>query len=261
MKSQRGFTLIELLVVIAIISILATIVVPRVSKAIGKARMTKAMTEVNGIDLALTQLLVDANRKNFRQFGEGYDVYDGDAKLTSEFFYKLLRQGRDAEVNLYPAVRGKLGETYMDLGKDPWDNTYLFLMGPWRGWVDVSDPDDWDADEPIKLRSWREGELNSTTELYEPYEWNQAAKTEADKDLPGNPALPKDANRSDGTSYRDDQWGFPAPTDLTVYVWSKGANLLSDQNLDTVDDLEFRGGGDDINNWDKSAGWSRWYTR
>ncbi|HEX4646279.1 MAG TPA: type II secretion system protein, partial [Verrucomicrobiae bacterium] len=53
-SSRRGFTLIELLVVIAIIGILAGLLLPALSKAIQKGKITTARTEMNGIIAAIT---------------------------------------------------------------------------------------------------------------------------------------------------------------------------------------------------------------
>ncbi|HRI89097.1 MAG TPA: prepilin-type N-terminal cleavage/methylation domain-containing protein, partial [Candidatus Hydrogenedentes bacterium] len=66
MKSKLGFTLVELLVVIAIIAILAGIVIPNVPKYINKARATRAQAEIKGIDLALTKMLTDVGRTDFK---------------------------------------------------------------------------------------------------------------------------------------------------------------------------------------------------
>lgn len=67
MKSKRGFTLVELLVVMAIIAILASIVVPNVVRYISRARLTRAISEVNGMQLSLTAILTDAGRGNMSQ--------------------------------------------------------------------------------------------------------------------------------------------------------------------------------------------------
>lgn len=157
MKREFGFTLVELLVVIAIISILAGIVIPNVPQWIAKARMARAHSEVKNIDLALTKMLTDVNRQDFRSGffdwgagGEPATLQQGiDTYRT--MFYILLRKGKSAEsdldwppgVKLTDEVRRKLGDTYMDLGKDPWGQLYNFYPGPWR----VIDPASTDAFE------------------------------------------------------------------------------------------------------------------
>ncbi|MFP6615488.1 MAG: prepilin-type N-terminal cleavage/methylation domain-containing protein, partial [Candidatus Hydrogenedentota bacterium] len=73
-KRNRGFTLVELLVVIAIIGILASIVIPNVAENIRKGQITKAVSEVRGIDTAITSMLSDVQRSNFRNwFVKGSD--------------------------------------------------------------------------------------------------------------------------------------------------------------------------------------------
>ena len=50
--SHAAFTLIELLTVVAIIGILAALIFPAIKKALEKAEITKATTEVNAIETA-----------------------------------------------------------------------------------------------------------------------------------------------------------------------------------------------------------------
>jgi len=52
-QDREAFTLIELLVVIAIIALLATMVLPTLSRAKEKAKVTKVHVELNGVGLAL----------------------------------------------------------------------------------------------------------------------------------------------------------------------------------------------------------------
>jgi len=58
---RPGFTLIELLVVIAIIGVLTTIAVVALGDARGKARDTKRVTDVSGINTALALYYADSN--------------------------------------------------------------------------------------------------------------------------------------------------------------------------------------------------------
>jgi prepilin-type N-terminal cleavage/methylation domain-containing protein len=50
---RTGFTLLELLVVIAIIAILAALLLPSLARAKEKAKVTRAVVELNGVGLAL----------------------------------------------------------------------------------------------------------------------------------------------------------------------------------------------------------------
>ena len=59
-NSHRGFTLIELLAVIAIIGILASIVVPNVTRYIARANVTKAVSEIKNDRSFVTNLDTDA---------------------------------------------------------------------------------------------------------------------------------------------------------------------------------------------------------
>ena len=63
-----------------------------------------------------------------------------------------------------------------------------------------------------------------------------------------------------GQPEADDFPGYPAPRDKAVFVYSSGPNLTIDANLlqtnyPNLEDPEFAGGGDDINNWDNTLGW------
>lgn len=56
---EKGFTLIELLVVIAILGVLAAVVVPNVSKFMGKGKAEAGLTELHSVQTAVTALMAD----------------------------------------------------------------------------------------------------------------------------------------------------------------------------------------------------------
>lgn len=136
MKRAFGFTLVELLVVIAIISILAGIVIPNAPKYINKARATRAYAEIKGIDLALTKMLTDAGRSDFKSgffndatwpapVGAGQAAVREQAEfvvqhgvLHPEGKYADADTGWPGGIQINEEVRRKLGDTYMELGND-----------------------------------------------------------------------------------------------------------------------------------------------
>lgn len=281
-NGRAGFTLVELLAVIAIIGILAAIVVPQVTKFMADARMARAVSEVRNAETALVGALSNTGRSDFRDFlsdagratlnqavqqieAGNFAGVRAAADFYREFFYELLRQGRDSEfikLNVDPEVRQKLGTFYMDIGKDPWGQQYNFWMGPLRGQIPLrsfrivneDDPDYVELDDP-----------NFTSA--NAYVYDAEARQFALQDLPGQP-------RADDASFQDNSspfgsmfpnlraYGFPAPDELPVYIWSSGPNALNDANVlfqmnrgDDVSAPDFLGGGDDPNNWDRESGW------
>lgn len=296
MKRKEGFTLIELLVVMAIIAILAAIVVPNVVGWIGRARMTRAQAEIESIQTALAKLLTDASRNSlndlinpdkFRAEVETlvrnpgspapappgpFDLENGKPVMTSAHFraiqwlytntfYALLRSGRDARKAIDPdyssvsyadflrdeAIK-QLGTTYLDIGFDPWgQNLYQIFPAPWkRGSTDYPNP--------MIFRTY----LRPTPD---------------DRGLPG--AVANEA--TDGLEWPNEDEGsvgYPAPRSPNIaFIYSYGANLISGQLVyrnqsregserllyDDSQDEEFFGGGDDVNNWDATASWGRFY--
>ena len=280
MKRKFGFTLIELLVVIAIISILAAIVTPKVQGYILRGRMTNSVSEVVGIDTAIAKMLTDSGKSSVRQMFDNapampvtnatppaidFAALNTQIAQYTDALYALLRQGRNAPVpileggdgrilqgglRMAKGVKDKLATSYLDANFDAWDRKYQFWAGPWS------------SAAPIPFRSFRPGATAEDGTVY-PYAYSTAndtlddtgavvqvnRKTEMDSILPGNPTA-------------DEQFGYPAPKDLVMYVFSTGVNVASDQLTDDPNkpELEYKGGGDDINNWDKEQGWTGFYS-
>lgn len=58
-SGERGFTLIELLIVVAILGVLAAVVIPNVSRFIGRGETEAAETEFSNIQTAVVSMMVD----------------------------------------------------------------------------------------------------------------------------------------------------------------------------------------------------------
>lgn len=255
---KQGFTLVELLVVIAIITILAAIVVPRLTNSIEKARVARALSEIKGMETAITKMLADAERKHIgqlftepRQFAlamETVIMAEQSYRVYSDLMYELLRRGRDADLRIRPGVvpvfrpevRAKLGTTYIDIGNDPWGEQYMFCLGPLtKPRYYPNDPQC--AKPPVPFRSYRVT-YDANGDPEEDYFYDGPMYDEEQLKMRGNP-LP------------DCRLGYPAPWDLPAFIWSRGTNLEDDQNWPNGGN-----GGDDINNWDSTGGWTSFYS-
>ena len=102
---------------------------------------------------------------------------------------------------------------------------------------------------PIVFRSWRDsGEEDSDGE-YVAYVYDAKAKSLVDATLRDNAPA-------------DNVDGYPAPEDMTMYIWSDGDSGECDQLFGESYGQrgdEYKGGGDDINNWDPEGGYERFY--
>jgi len=270
MKHRHGFTLIELLVVIAIISILLAVVAPQVMDFLRRGKATAAAAEIHSIELALTKMLSDTNKDNLRQLFTREAIRGANAMRMSEqvyfytyCFYQLLRQGRNCDLGpdvLRAEVRDSLGDTYLDLGMDKWNARYQFWAGPWNTAVKNGQYHLLGAvGTKIPFRCYQPG-TERPDGGYDVWIYDQARKNEKDAEIPGNPKP-------------DFAYGYPAPPTKIVYIWSMGEDGITNQNF-TDDynpngfdydlnaatmDIEYFGGGDDINNWDNAQGWDVWY--
>ncbi|MCC6153333.1 MAG: hypothetical protein IT367_06220 [Candidatus Hydrogenedentes bacterium] len=94
---------------------------------------TRAYAEIKGIDLAVLKICADAHVTSLRE------LFTDDANLDAgtpqeildrhtEWMYSVLRKGKLSEAPLKPERRRLLGDSYMEIGKDPWKNLYVFYF-------------------------------------------------------------------------------------------------------------------------------------
>ena len=297
MKRKQGFTLVELLVVMAIIAILAAIVVPNVQQYITKARMTRALSEINGIELALTAMCSDAGRANVGQLFNFNKVnlalansmnvdetavkslevrstqafFDAATELYTNAIYDLLQMGRnvlreDAASTAANIIDrqflAKLGENYMDIGNDPWGNRYHIFPGPWR----IARNTGGTGSAPIVFRKF-------TPELKTAANGTVSVSGRKDDYILNREDLAENfSDILEDIETWPDFVGAPADTGKAVYIWSLGENMRSAQMVYmggygtdrttwySVQEPADIGGGDDINNWDPGATWVRFYS-
>ena len=116
-RLQSGFTLIEVMVVVVILSILATIVVPRIMDRPDQARIVKAKQDIRSLEAALNLYRLD------------------------NFNYPTTEQGLEALVSpptAPPEAPNWKEGGYLDrLPKDPWGNDYQYLSPGEHGAFDV----------------------------------------------------------------------------------------------------------------------------
>lgn len=104
-QKKKAFTLIELLVVILIISLIATVIAPRIFRGLGKAKKRIARAKMTTIESALLNFYKDCER--YPDDSEGLEV--------------LLVTPTDSEEKWNgPYLKGS------DL-LDPWDNPYDYV--------------------------------------------------------------------------------------------------------------------------------------
>lgn len=138
-RNQRGFTLIEIMVVVVILGILAAFVVPKLLDRPDEARITKASTDIKGLEQAL-----------------------GLFKLDNGFF-PTTEQGLQALVSK-PTI-GRIPAKYPDGGylkkvpADPWGTPYVYIAPGAHGDFDIisygADAEPGGEGKSADIESWK----------------------------------------------------------------------------------------------------------
>jgi len=106
-RSARGFTLIEIMVVVVIIGLLAAVILPNVFGNVGKAQRTKAKSDIQALESALTMYKLD----NFKY--PSTDV--GLSALTQRPNDPTVKNWRE-------------GGYVRRISNDPWGNPYQYIF-------------------------------------------------------------------------------------------------------------------------------------
>ncbi len=94
---------------------------------------TRAFAEIKGMELAVLKICVDAHVASMRElFGDDANLDAGTPQEIldrhTEWMYSVLRKGKLSDAPLKPEPRKLLGDSYMDIGNDPWKNLYVFYV-------------------------------------------------------------------------------------------------------------------------------------
>jgi general secretion pathway protein G len=137
-KYQRGFTLIEVMVVVVILSILASIIVPRILKRPEEARIVAAKQDILSIQNALSL----------------YKLDNGFYPTTSQGIKALVNKPSSSPTPQNWAAGGYLKK----IPVDPWGNHYRYMHPGKHGSVDIwSNGPPSDSGKKTVIGNWDSG--------------------------------------------------------------------------------------------------------
>ncbi len=114
---QRGFTLIEIMVVVVILSILASIIMPRLLEEPEKARRTKAQIQI----------------KSFEESLGMYKLHNGFFPTTEQTLEALVHKPETGRIPKNYREGGYISKIPLD----PWGNPYIYLCPGTHGDYDL----------------------------------------------------------------------------------------------------------------------------
>jgi prepilin-type N-terminal cleavage/methylation domain-containing protein len=129
-RSQKRFTLVELLVVIGIIAVLAGILLPTISVAIRKVRVSRAKTEMASLLAAIKMY-----ESEYDLLPIEYDQTVDSAELTTDEYNKLIAilSQSDLSGNNFKTLGNLRKNKMLNVKKpgeykDPWENDFHVVV-------------------------------------------------------------------------------------------------------------------------------------
>ena len=143
---QKGFTLLEIVIAAGIIGILALILIPLAVNELGKADVTKAQGDINGLISAITHF-----REDTKEYPDRRDSRTAD-------YYHFLYTGDSSTMPKVPSSWGTRSDRVFNhlkingRGYRRWDNT--LLIG-WHGpYLDRDSLDPWGKGYLVGVRAF-----------------------------------------------------------------------------------------------------------
>lgn len=251
--------LIRLLKAAAFVMLLIIMFFPRGHVDFPRSPANETLSEIKNAETTLTGMMADSQRDLDRLFNpdgvtalradlmqrEGLDAFEASVRIYSTAFAALLNHGKNAETAF--AEHDEMTGIFDPVVLSRLGSSYMELR-----------EDPWGQPYRFFVGPW-------------PKEWGPPVFR-----VYRNPAEKHVADALTVTLADRTRVGFPATSLLPIYIWSLGANGVSDQprfdpsgtyagaprdhyRADAADNE--LGGGDDISNWDTETSWEPFYPR